>query len=55
MTPTGQVTTVGTYLEDTYGYHHSMAWPAMAILLGFLVVFRGISTWAVAKLNWSSR
>lgn len=55
VTTSGEVTTISDYLAATYGYHQNMAWPSIAILVGFLVVFRGISTWAVAKLNWSSR
>ncbi|PSC75525.1 pleiotropic drug resistance 5-like isoform A [Micractinium conductrix] len=55
ISATGEPTTVSAFLADSYGYQAGMAWPAVAILLGFIVLFRAVSAWAVTSLNWSSR
>lgn len=54
-TAAGQTITVQAFLEGTYGYKASFAWPAIGILVGFLVGFRAISTLAVRFLTFQSR
>ena len=51
----GQLTTVSAFLSSTYGYSHAFAWPALGLMAAFIVLFRVVSTWAVASLNFSSR
>lgn len=55
VTTTGALISVRDYLESTYGYYAHMAWPAVAILCGFIVFFRLVSALSVRFINWQSR
>lgn len=48
-------TTVGAFLESTYGYKAGWEWWCVLILLGFIAALRAASMLAVRYLNFQKR
>lgn len=50
-----QNATLSEYLEDTFGYEFSFRWWTVGILFLFIVTFRVITVYGLAKLNFQRR
>lgn len=52
---TGATVPISQFLEDRFGYHYSMVGPIIAIMAGFAIFFRGISVYALTRMNFQNR
>ena len=51
----GQVVSVADFMVERFGYHYSMIGPIVAILFAFVLFFRGLSVWALTRINFQKR
>lgn len=47
--------TIEEFMKERFGYHYSMVGPIIAILIAFVILFRGLSVWALVRLNFQKR
>jgi hypothetical protein len=47
--------TVEDFMQERFGYHYGMVGPIIGILVGYVVLFRGLSVWALTRMNFQKR
>lgn len=53
--PGAGTTTVKQFVKDALDYKHSFVWKAALIMIGFVLWFLAIFTFAIKKFNFSKR
>ena len=51
----GATVSISAFLEERFGYSYSMVGPIVAILFAFVLFFRGLSAYALARFNFQRR
>lgn len=51
----GNTVTIAQFMEERFGYSYDMVGPIIAILLAFVLIFRGLSVYALACINFQKR
>lgn len=51
----GSTITVGEFMVERFGFKYSMVGPIVAILFGYVLFFRAVSVYALARINYQKR
>lgn len=51
----GQIISVGDFMEERFGYYYSMVGPIIAILFGYVLFFRALSILFLTRINFQNR